>query len=269
MITEETGRLTWPGEQVDRWHGFKRHVFTIAGCEAWVVEPKRALSGNPWTWCMEFPDDFTERTGVPKLLDEGFHHLHIQVGDTFGCPTALGQFDAFYATVSANGLAAKGTLIGISRGGLYAYNWASQNPDKVVCIYGDAPVCDFKSWPGGKGVGNGSVDGWKSLIQCYHFRDEAEALAWSMNPVDRLDPLAKAGIPLIHVVGDRDITVPVAENSDVVEQRYRALNGKIKVFHKPTVGHHPHGLDDPGPLVDLIRRYTAPFCHPQQIKPTV
>ena len=115
-------------QQVDRWHGHKRHVFTIDGCEAWVVEPKQALTGDPWTWCMEFPDDFTERTGVPQLLDEGFHHLHIQVGDTFGCPTALGQFDAFYAAIIANGLAKKGTLIGISRGGLYAYNWASQNP---------------------------------------------------------------------------------------------------------------------------------------------
>ncbi len=33
-------------------------------------------------------------------------------------------------------------------------------------------------------------------------------------------------------------------------------NGKITVFHKPAIGHHPHGLDDPKPLVDLILRYT-------------
>lgn len=249
-------RLSWPGEKADTWHGFRRHVFTIDGCEAWVVEPRKALPGNPWTWCMEFPDDFTERTGVPGLLEEGFHHLHIQVGNTFGCPTALGHFDAFYAAVTEKGLAAKGTLIGISRGGLYAYNWASLNPNKVVCIYGDAPVCDFKSWPEGKGAGNGSVDDWKALIQCYGFRDEAEALAWPNNPVDRLEPLARAGIPLVHVVGDMDESVPVAENSAVVERRYRALDGAIFVFHKPLVGHHPHGLDDSRPLVELIRGYT-------------
>jgi len=41
--------------------------------------------------------------------------------------------------------------VGVSRGGLYCYNWASQNPEKVACIYGDAPVCDVKSWPMGEG----------------------------------------------------------------------------------------------------------------------
>lgn len=248
--------LSWPGESVDTWLGYTRHLITIDGCKAWLIEPKKALPGNPWTWCMEFPDAFTDRTGVPQLLEKGFFHLHIQVGNTFGSPAALKHFDALYAAITEKGLAKKGTLIGISRGGLYAYNWASQNPDKLVCIYGDAPVCDFKSWPGGKGKGKGSAADWKSLIQCYGFKDETEALAWSKNPVDSLKPLAKAKIPLIHVVGDVDDVVPVAENTAIIEQRYKALNGEITVFHKPTVGHHPHGLDDTKALVDLILRYT-------------
>ncbi len=251
-----TATPSWPGETIDTWNGYQRHLITIDGCKAWVVEPKEALPGNPWTWCMEFPDAFTDRTGVPQLLNEGFYHLHIQVGNTFGCPTALRHFDALYAAITAKGLAARGTLIGISRGGLYAYNWATLNPDKVVCIYGDAPVCDFKSWPGGKGNGTGSPNDWKSLISCYGFTDEAEALLWSGNPVDCLEPLAREKIPLIHVVGDVDSVVPVAENTAVIEQRYKALNGEITVFHKPTGGHHPHGLDDSKPLARLILRYT-------------
>lgn len=251
-----TGTLSWPDETVDTWNGYKRHLITIDGCKAWVVEPKRALPGNPWTWCMEFPDAFTSRTGVPQLLEAGFHHLHIEVGNTFGSPAALKHFDALYAAVTAKGLAAKGTLIGISRGGLYAYNWASLNPDKVVCIYGDAPVCDFKSWPGGKGKGKGSADDWKKLMQCYGFKDESEALSWPKNPIDSLEPLAKAKIPLIHVVGDVDDVVPVVENTAIIEKRYKALNGEVTVFHKPTVGHHPHGLDDAKPLVELVLRYT-------------
>ncbi len=251
-----SGTPSWPGEKVDTWNGYKRHLITIDGCRAWVVEPQHALPGKPWTWCMEFPDAFTDRTGVLQLIGEGFYHLHIEVGNTFGCPTALRFFDALYAAVTAKGLATKGTLIGISRGGLYAYNWASLNPDKIVCIYGDAPVCDFKSWPGGKGKGNGSIDDWKSLIECYGFKDEAEALTWSKNPVDRLDALAQARIPLIHVVGDVDDVVPVEENTAIIERRYQALNGEITVFHKPTIGHHPHGLDDAKPLVALILRYT-------------
>lgn len=249
--------LAWPGETLDTWHGYKRHKFVVDGCQAWVVEPKRPAAGNPWTWCMEFPDAFTERTGVMQLLEQGFFHIHIRVGNTFGCPAALKHFDAFYQSVTAKGLARKGTLIGISRGGLYAYNWAAQNPDKVVCIYGDAPVCDFKSWPGGKGAGTGSTNDWRALIKCYNFKNEAEALAWKSNPVDNLAPLAKAKIPLIHVVGDVDDTVPVTENTAVVAARYQELGVKIKVIHKLGVGHHPHGLDDPSPVVKFIVEQTA------------
>jgi len=186
------------------------------------------------------------------LLEKGFHHIHIQVGNTFGCPGALKHFDAFYKTITKAGLARKGALIGISRGGLYAYNWASRNPEKVLCIYGDAPVCDFKSWPAGKGKGSGSPQDWKGLIECYGFRDETEALAWPHNPIDSLEALAKAGIPLLHVVGDIDEVVPVAENTEILERRYRALGGEITVIHKPDVGHHPHGLDDPSPILDFI-----------------
>ena len=81
--------LAWPDEKIDTWRGYKRHVFKVDGCTAWVVEPKEAAPGRPWTWCMEFPDAFTERTGVPQLLAKGFHHLHIQVGNSFGSPAAL------------------------------------------------------------------------------------------------------------------------------------------------------------------------------------
>lgn len=244
----------WPEGTTDEWRGHVRHRFPVAGCTAWVVEPRQAAPGNPWTWCLEFPDAFTERTGVPALLDRGFHHLHLEVGNTFGSPAALRQFDAFYPVITNAGLAPRGALIGISRGGLYAYNWAVQGPDRVACLYGDAPVCDFKSWPGGKGVGRGSPPDWAKLVRDYGFRDEAEALAHTGNPVDRLDVLASAGIPILHVVGDEDDVVPVSENTALVEQRYRVLGGSMVVVNKPGVGHHPHGLDDPKPIVEFILR---------------
>ena len=201
---------------------------------------------------MEFPDAFTERTGVPDLLKLGFHHLHLGVGNTFGSPAAQRHFDAFHAFVTNAGLASKGALIGISRGGLYAYRFAARNPERVTCIYGDAPVCDFKSWPGGKGKGPGSPGDWKKLIGDYGFADEAEALAFPGNPVDTLEPLAKAGVRLLHVVGDADEVVPVAENTAIVEERYQKLGGSIRVLHKVGVGHHPHGLEDPAPVVRFI-----------------
>ena len=140
----------------------------------------------------------------------------------------------------------------MSRGGLYCYNWAVAHPETVSSIYGDAPVCDFKSWPGGKGKSKGSKGDWALVLKCYGFKDEAEALAYKLNPVDNLAPLAKAGIPILHVVGQADVTVPVAENTDLVEQRYKALGGTIEVIRKPGVDHHPHSLDNPEPIVNFI-----------------
>jgi hypothetical protein len=200
----------WPGGSVDQWHGFVRHRFAVDGATAWVVEPHQAAPGKPWSWCLEFPDAFTDRTGVLQLLEHGFHHVHLEVGNTFGSPRALEQFEAFYQVLQRGGLGPKAALVGISRGGLYAYRWAAKNPERVACIYGDAPVCDFKSWPGGKGTGKGSAGDWTQLQRYYGFATEAEALAFTGNPVDRLAPLAKAKVGLIHVVGDTDDVVPVA-----------------------------------------------------------
>jgi dienelactone hydrolase len=245
------------GVVTDTWRGFKRHLFTVDGCSAWIVEPRVAAPGRPWTWCMEFPDAFTERTGVPQLLERGFHHVYIKVGNSFGSPAALRHFDVFYQMLLDRGLAKKAVLIGISRGGLYAYNWAALNPEKVAAIYGDAPVGDFKSWPGGKGAGKGSPKDWTALLSHYGFQTEAEALAYAKNPVDNLASLARAKIPLIHVVGDADDVVPVKENTAVIEQRYRELGGHMVVLHKPGVGHHPHGLDDPTPVVTFILEHAG------------
>ena len=81
---------------------------------------------------------------------------------------------------------------------------------------------------------------------------EEQALAYPGNPVDNLAPLAKAGIPILAVIGEADEVVPVAENTDLVEQRYRAIGGTIKVIRKPGCKHHPHSLPDPAPIVEFV-----------------
>lgn len=248
--------LTFPGETIDDWHGFKRHKFQIDGCFAWVVEPKTALPGQPWSWCMEFPDAFTDRCAAPQLLAAGFHHVHIIVGNTFGGPEAVRHFNAFYDLLVGNGLANKTTLIGLSRGGLYAYRFATQRPEAVSVIYGDAPLCDIRVVLGVAGYGKGNPAEWGNLTRAYGFKSDAEALGFTGNPVDTLAPLAKAGVAIIHVIGDADEIVVPATNTDVIEKHYRALGGTIQVIHKPGIGHHPHGLDDPKPVVDFILEHT-------------
>ena len=249
----------FPGKAGD-YHGYVAHRFKFDDCDCTVVEPKAAAPGRPWIWRTEF---FDHRPMADlALLEKGFHLVHMVVGNTFGCPTAMKHFEAFHAELTGKyKLSAKCVLEGFSRGGLYAYNFAAANPAKVAAIYGDAPVCDFKSWPGGKlknlGKGNGSAGDWQGVLKCYGFASDEEAIAYKMNPVDNLKPLADAKIPLIHVVGDADDVVPVAENTAVIEERYKALGGEIEVIHKPGVNHHPHSLDDPSPIVEFILKHTT------------
>ena len=237
------------------YHGFVSHEFRFEGLDAVVVEPKTVAPGRPWIWRAEF---FDHRPQLDlALLERGYHLVHLAVGNTFGAPGPMSQFSHFYASLTSGEwkLNRRVILEGFSRGGLYAYNWGIKNPSKVMAIYGDAPVCDFKTWPYGANGGKASPDDWKQLIQSYGFPSQAAALDYRFNPVDCLAPLAAAHVPLIHVVGDADEVVPVLANTAVVEQRYRALGGTIEVIHKPGGLHHPHSLDDPKPLVEFLTKH--------------
>lgn len=235
-------------------HGFNRIDFEVDGRKCILVEPNEANAERLWVWRARFFGH--EPQADIALLERGFHVAYCDVGGLFGSPKAVAHWDAFYAEMTGKyRLWHKVALEGMSRGGLIIYNWAAQNPDKVSCIYGDAPVCDFKSWPGGKGTGKGSPGAWKQCLDAYGLTEE-EALEYRGNPIDRLEPLAKAGIPLLHVVGDADDVVPVAENTAILEQRYLELGGSIEVIHKPGVGHHPHSLEDPAPIVAFITKHT-------------
>ncbi|MGE5194932.1 MAG: GDSL-type esterase/lipase family protein, partial [Deltaproteobacteria bacterium] len=133
----------------------------------------------------------------------------------------------------------------------------ARNPTQVAGLYNDAPVCDFKSWPGGKGKGKGSRDDWKRCLAAYGLTEE-QALEYKLNPVDNLAPLAKAKVPLLHVCGTADDVVPFEENTQIVAERYRAMGGPITVIAKPGVGHHPHSLQNPSPIVAFVLQHTPP-----------
>jgi len=134
---------------------------------------------------------------------------------------------------------------------LFALNWAARNPAKVASLYLDAPVADFKSWPGGKGKGEGSARDWETVQKVYGLT-EAQALSYALNPIDNLKPLAGAKIPILGVYGTADTTVPPDENIEILARRYKELGGEIQLIAKPGVGHHPHSLQDPTPIVDFI-----------------
>ncbi len=242
--------LQFPGRR-SLWNGFERFDFEVSGKPVMVIAPKSAAPGRPWEWHGEFFGHKPEPDIM--LLGRGFHVVYVGLPGMLGAPAAVETWNAVYALlVARHGLGPKPGLTGLSRGGLYVYNWATANPDKVSCIYGDAPVCDFKSWPGGKGKGPGSARDWQLVLERYGFKTEAEAMAYTGNPVDRLAVLAAARVPLLHVYGDADEVVPWDENTGVVAKRYKELGGDIALIAKPGVKHHPHGLVDPTPIVGFF-----------------
>ena len=108
------------------------------------------------------------------------------------------------------------------------YNWAAKNPGKVACIAGIYPVCDLRSYPGlGKACGAfGMTEA--QLAESLH----------NHNPIERLKNLAKAKIPIFHIHGDSDTTVPLEANSGAVAKRYRELGGNMELVVPEGQGHN-------------------------------
>jgi pimeloyl-ACP methyl ester carboxylesterase len=253
--TKEAPVTGLPAEHGD-WHGFKIYNVKLKDVGCRVVTPEKPAEGKPWIWRARF---FGHQPQADiALLNHGFHLVYCDVANLFGAPKAIKRWDDFYSFATQQlGLSKKVSLEGMSRGGLIIFNWAAANPDKVNCIYGDAPVCDFKSWPGGKGVGKGAGGAWKQCMNAYGFTDEAGALAYQANPVDQAASIAKAKIPVMIVYGKADNVVPPVENCLVFEKRFKAAGGTITMIGKEDCGHHPHSLKDPKPIVDFVMKHTG------------
>ena len=233
----------YPGKK-SSYNSCDRYDFTYNGRECIIVTPKVIAKGKPWIWRARFFDD-EPQTDI-ALLGKGFHLVYADVAGLFGSPKAVEIWDRFYEYLTeTHGFARKAVLEGLSRGGLIVYNWAIKNPGKVYCIYGDAPACNLQSWPG---VNR------QAMLDAYGLTREQFG-KFKGSPIDNLAPLAKANVPIIHVVGDADKIVPLAENTAIVEERYRNLGGHITVIHKKDGGHHPHSLEDPTPIVDFILKH--------------
>jgi sialidase-1 len=183
---------------------------------------------------------------------------YVNTNDMFGSPTAMQIWDDFYNfLVSERRLAAKVALEGVSRGGLYVYAWAKRNPLKVSCIYAEAPVCDFKSWP----MRHGSKDDWNSLLQNYKFT-EAEAQSFSDQSVDNLKGLAACKVPILHAISLEDKIVPNEENTFRLVENYIKLGGKATVWpmtkgEKSLQGHH-FLIENPEQIADFIEQNSVP-----------
>jgi hypothetical protein len=198
---------------------YRRYEFRLEGIKGsvTVIAPNTSAYGKPWV----FRADCVTRDAVVDLalLDRGFH---VVVGpmptDTEG--PVLEQWNAVYKHLTDFGLSKTPVMEGAGGAAGAVYSWASENPEKVSCVYAENPVL-------------------RSRLS-------------KTQPLERLAPLAKAGVALLHVCGSVD---PHLEGQTrVAEKRYKELGGHITVLVQEGQGHYPLAPKDRQPVVDFITK---------------
>ena len=240
-----------------QWHGFDQFHFRIAGRDAYLIVPATPLDGKPWIWRARFPDYHAEID--IELIRQGYHLGYLNVADQFGSPEIVERASAFYRyLVDQRGLNPTPALEGVSRGGLLVYNWAAANRDSVACIYCDTPVLDIRSWPGGKGAGIGSEAAWKKCLGAYGLTED-QAAQFNQQPIDKAGILAKAKIPILHIVSENARVVPPSENTYRLREELKKFGHDMAVISvaqgtEKSSGHH---FDHPDPrrVIEFIRRH--------------
>jgi len=224
----------------DDWHGFQRHHFQFEGYNAWIVEPRYPAGDGRWSWCMVWPDSFVDRVGVISMLQHGFYHVHIDLFETRANPQGVCTMSRFHDYLISIGLAGKTCLIGKSWGGFFSLRYASEYPERIASLYLDAPVCTAAD------EGPSATTEMRKQEICSRFGMSFEELKSSrLNPVNHLEGIVKAGIPIFALAGKADTFVNLDSNLDFLEKRLAELGGKIRIIRRNFWGHHPHGLDDP------------------------
>lgn len=230
----------------------RRERFFVDKRPAFVIWPtKRRPGRTPWvlyapTLGQNLPGH-AEAWMFRQLLDAGIVIAGVDVGESFGNPRGRAIYSALHKQlVTEHGFDEKACLLARSRGGLMLYCWAADHPGKVRCIAGIYPVCDLASYPG-----------LKRAASAYRMTEtELADVLKKHNPVDRLQPLAMANIPIHHIHGDVDKVVPLAANSGLLAERYRAAGGSIELVIASGQGHNMWpGFFEHQPLVDFLLKH--------------
>jgi len=209
-------------------------ILKVAGHAAYLAMPEDAKAGQKTPWLWYCPSDYKlpgrlEQWMMKKCLDNGIAVAGIDLRGDFGTPAGRAIQTAFYKELTGkHGLAGKVCMLARSYGGTQMYNWAAEHPESVACLAGIYPVCNLASYPGLK-----SAAGKYRMSQEQFIKELKEH-----NPIDRLGPLAKAGVPIYHNTGDIDKLVPAKDNSFLLAERYKALAGDITVTVFKGQGHN-------------------------------
>ena len=229
--------------------------FVVKGHRAFVILPAApaAAGSRPWVWYAPTLPGLPaaeEAWMFQQFLDAGLAIAGIDVGESFGSPAGRALFQILYEElVHRHGFATKAALLARSRGGLMLYNWAVEHPENVACVAGIYPVGNLTSYPG-------------LARACGAYQLSEAELAANLsehNPVERIAPLARAGVPVLHLHGDQDEIVPLDQNSALLAERYRRAGGSIELIVFKGQGHNYWpGWFTSQRLVDFVITHAKP-----------
>lgn len=125
------------------WNGFRKKSYVLEGRSACVVIPAIAAPGKPWIWRTSWSEQHREVD--LELLRCGFHVACVEVGEALMEDKALEIMDHCYQQVRSQfGLAAKCAMEPDHRGGVAAYRYAMNHPERVACLLGDEPLKELQ-----------------------------------------------------------------------------------------------------------------------------
>lgn len=234
------------GVKNEEWHGFKVYESKIDDFCIWVAEPKTPAKGKPWIMrIQDFGDGFHWQINE-KLLNAGAYVVAINSYNVYGADFGLNLMDSLYDMARHYfDLPEKCVLTGVSRAGLSAYRWTIRHPERVACIYCEGPVLDFKTWPMSWPP---SANNWIELKRYYGFSCDDEAIAYTGNPIDNLAPIAKAKIPIRHVISltdEHDTKIVPNDRNTLKAQKYlRQMGHDMEVVVTPEGMKVPYAFDD-------------------------
>ena len=130
--------------------------------------------------------------------------------------------------------------VGMSCGGAHAVRFAGFYPELIACMFIDAPVLNFTSWPGIDPEKNKGI--WDSeFLKAYPDMKRYKLCGFTEHPICMPDTLVKNKIRIIMVYGPEAMPVNWNENGRLLQEAYEGtdLLTVIAVYGR---GHHPHGL---------------------------
>lgn len=241
----------------DKWMGYPCKKLQFEDHEAIIVFPEEGTANGCLAMKALYWDAFPEAIELP-LLEKGFHLCYIKKDTRFGTNVDLDRMARFLRYVQGeHGLKSKCVLVGMSCGGMISIKMAARYPELVNCLYIDAPVVNYMSWPCAFGVGKGTSapNKYSEIFKALGMNSVSQIMACRDMPLDKIPVLVANNIPVVMVAGDSDQIVPYCENGVFLEKAYKDAGVDIEVYIKPGADHHPHGLADPKAPLDFIVRH--------------